>query len=126
MTEPRDQNYGITAFTSRLYTKMLGRGFDTKGLNYWCDIILKNPTRRTLVQVAVDGFIHSNEFIAKNLNDTEFLKVLYRTFLDREAEPNGLKYWLGKLLSGMTREEAASGFAASTEFAGIMAQFGFQ
>ena len=126
LMEPRDQNYGITAFTSRLYTKMLGRGFDIKGLNYWCSIILKNPTRRTLVQVAVDGFIHSNEFIAENLNDIDFLKILYRTFLDREAEPAGLKYWVGKLSSGMTREEAASGFAASTEFAGIMAQFGFQ
>ena len=126
LTEPRDQNYGITAFTSRLYTKMLGRGYDTKGLNYWCRIILENPTKATLLKVALEGFIHSDEFQAKKLNDTDFLKVMYRTFLDREAESGGMKYWLGKINSGMGRDEVAAGFAASDEFGAIMAKYGFR
>ena len=125
VSEPRDQNYGITAYVSRLYTKMQGREFDIGGLNYWCNIILKKPTKATLVQVAVDGFMHSNEFKAKGLDDTAFIKVMYRTFLDREAEPAGLQYWLNKLASGMSRENVAAGFAASDEFGAIMAQFGF-
>ncbi len=125
VSEPRDQNYGITAYVSRLYTKMQGRDFDIGGLNYWCNIILKKPTKATLVQVAVDGFMHSNEFKAKGLDDTAFIKVMYRTFLDREAEPEGLLYWLNKLASGMSRENVAAGFAASDEFGVIMAQFGF-
>ena len=125
VSEPRDQNYGITAYVSRLYTKMQGREFDIGGLNYWCNIILKKPTKATLVQVAVDGFMHSTEFKSKNLSDTEFVKVMYRTFLDREAEPAGLQYWLNKLASGMTRENVAAGFAASDEFGAIMARYGF-
>ena len=125
VSEPRDQNYGITAYVSRLYTKMQGRDYDIGGLNYWCNIILKKPTKATLVQVAVDGFMHSNEFKAKGLDDTAFIKVMYRTFLDREAEPEGLLYWLNKLASGMSRENVAAGFAASNEFGAIMAQFGF-
>lgn len=125
VSEPRDQNYGITAYVSRLYTKMQGRDFDIGGLNYWCNIILKKPTKATLVQVAVDGFMHSNEFKAKGLDDTAFIKVMYRTFLDREAEPEGLLYWLNKLASGMSRENVAAGFAASDEFGAIMARFGF-
>ena len=125
VSEPRDQNYGITAYVSRLYTKMQGRDFDIGGLNYWCNIILKKPTKATLVQVAVDGFMHSNEFKAKGLDNTAFIKVMYRTFLDREAEPAGLQYWLNKLASGMSRENVAAGFAASNEFGAIMAQFGF-
>ena len=125
LTEPRDQNYGITSYVSRLYTKMQGRVYDVGGLNYWCNIILKDPRKETLVQVAVDGFMHSNEFKAKNLSDTEFVKVMYRTFLDREAEPAGLQYWLNKLASGMTRENVAAGFAASDEFGAIMARYGF-
>ena len=125
LTEPRDQNYGITSYVSRLYTKMQGRVYDVGGLNYWCNIILKDPKKETLVQVAVDGFMHSNEFKAKNLSDTEFVKVMYRTFLDREAEPAGLQYWLNKLASGMTRENVAAGFAASDEFGAIMARYGF-
>ena len=126
VTEARDTNYGVTAFTSRLYTKMLGRGFDTNGLNYWCGIILKRPERETLLKVALDGFMYSDEFNAKNLNDTDFLKVLYRTFLDREAESGGMKYWLGKIHSGMSRDEVAAGFAASNEFGSIMAGYGFR
>ena len=59
------------------------------------------------------------------LCDTEFVKVMYRTFLDREAEPAGLQYWLNKLASGMTRENVAAGFAASDEFGAIMARYGF-
>ena len=125
LTEARDMNYGATAFASRLYTKILGRKYDVTGLNYWCAIIMRNPSRSTLLQVALSGFIHSNEFQAKKLNDTDFLKVMYRTFLDREAEPGGLQYWLGKIYSGMSRDDVAAGFAASNEFRNIMAQFGF-
>ena len=124
-TEDRDRNHGVTAYVSRLYTRMQGRSFDVEGLNYWCRIILKAPTKATLVQVAVDGFMHSNEFQAKHLNDTEFVKVMYRTFLDREAEPEGLRYWMNKISSGMSRESIAAGFAASDEFGAIMARFGF-
>lgn len=124
-TEDRDRNHGVTAYVSRLYTRMQGRSFDIEGLNYWCRIILKAPAKATLVQVAVDGFMHSNEFIAKKLNDTEFVKVMYRTFLDREAEPAGLQYWLNKIASGMSRESIAAGFAASDEFGAIMARYGF-
>ena len=126
VSEARDRNYGVTAFTSRLYTKMLGRGFDTNGLNYWCEIILKKPEKATLLKVALEGFMRSNEFIAKNLNDTEFVKVMYRTFLDREAETAGIKFWLGKISAGASREDVAAGFATSNEFSSIMAAFGFR
>ncbi len=125
LTEARDQNYGVTAFTSRLYTKMLGRNYDINGLNYWCSIILKQPTRATLLKVALEGFMHSNEFVNKKLSNTAFLKVLYRTFLGREAESGGMQFWLGKIYSGMSRDEVAAGFASSNEFRNIMSQFGF-
>lgn len=124
-SEPRDQNPGVTGFVSRLYTKLLGRSFDDNGLNYWCRIVLKEPTRATLLKVALDGFLHSKEFLNKHLGDTDYLMVLYRTFLDREAEPGGLNYWLGKMRSGMSRDKVAEGFANSQEFKNIMARYGF-
>ena len=123
--EPRDRNYGVTAFNSRLYTKMLGRGYDIQGLNFWCGRILQKPTRATLLQVALTGFMHSDEFLNKQLNNLSFLQVLYRTFLDREADPTGQQYWLQKLATGTTRDQAAAGFAQSEEFRNIMAAYGF-
>ena len=123
--EPRDQNPGVTGYVTRLYTKMQGRSYDADGLNYWCAMILDRPTKETLLNIALDGFMHSQEFLSKNLNDTEFVKVLYRTFLDREFEPGGLQYWVGMLQSGESRDDVAAGFAYSEEFNGIMSRFGF-
>lgn len=39
------------------------------------------------------GLIFSNEFIKKDLSDREYVKVLYRVFMDREADGGGLSSW---------------------------------
>ena len=122
----RDQNLGITAFVSRLYTKMLGRGFDDNGLNDWCDALLKTPTKTKALDVALTGFMHSQEFLDKNLGDADFVKVLYRTFLDREFDPAGLNDWVTALASGKSRDDVAAGFAYSQEFSEIMSIFGIK
>ena len=69
--------------------------------------------------------MHSPEFEGKGLNNEAFVKVLYRTFLGRECDAAGLKAWVTTLQSGSTRDEVAAGFAYSTEFSNIMAQYGF-
>ena len=122
--EARDKNEGITGFVSRLYTKMLGRGYDTEGLNHWCAIILDKPTKDTVLNVSLDGFMHSTEFTEKNLSDMEFVKILYRTFLGREYDAPGLENWVQHLASGVSRDQVAAGFAYSQEFAQIMASYG--
>jgi len=52
------------------------------------------------------------------LNDTtEFVKQQYRDFLNREAEPGGLQYWVGVIDSGaMTRAQVIESFFWSEEF----------
>jgi hypothetical protein len=52
------------------------------------------------------------------LNDTtEFVKQVYRDFLNREADPDGLTYWVGQLESGAkTRPELVEGYLLSPEF----------
>ncbi|MBR5960515.1 MAG: DUF4214 domain-containing protein [Clostridia bacterium] len=122
--EARDKNEGVTGFVCRLYTKMLGRAYDVGGLNNWCAQILANPSKTNVLNVALNGFMHSREFLDKNLSDVEFVKVLYRTFLGREYDAPGLADWTGKLASGMSRDQVASGFAYSQEFAHIMASYG--
>ena len=123
--EARDKNAGVTGFVSRLYTKMLGRDYDPNGLNHWCAKILEKPTKETLLTVALNGFMLSKEFTEKNLDNAEFVKVLYRTFLGREFDSAGLEHWIGKLASGVSREQIAAGFANSKEFSEIMASYGF-
>ncbi len=123
--EARDQNLGVTSYVARLYTQALGRNFDPNGLNDWCGRIIADPSRDNIIQVAANGFFHSQEFLNKNLNNEEYVKVLYRTFLGRECDPNGLADWVGQLDRGeKSRDEILPGFANSQEFSNIMAQYG--
>ena len=125
ITEERDKNTGVTKFVSRLYTQALGRNFDVDGLNDWCGQINANTSRDNILRVATDGFFHSQEFANKNLNNEDFVKVCYRTYLGREYDDPGLADWLGKLDRGeMTRDQVMEGFAYSIEFGNIMSQYG--
>ena len=125
LTDPRDQNFGVTSYVARLYTQALGREYDPAGLSDWCGRIIENPDRDNIIDVAATGFFHSEEFQNKGLSNEEYVKVLYRTFLGREAEEAGLNSWVEKLDSGEnTRDEILPGFAYSQEFTNIMAEYG--
>ena len=124
VTEERDKNLGATKFVSRLYTKALGRSFDVDGINYWCGIINSDSSRDNIIRVAMEGCYHSQEFLNKNLSDRDFVTVAYRTFLGREADPEGYNYWLGQLAGGMSRDEMIRNCAYSQEFSNIMASYG--
>lgn len=122
-SEGRDRNYGATQFVARLYTQALGRGYDINGLNDWCNRIVDKTW--SVTDVSTTGFFNSREFLNKNLNNEEYVKVLYRTFLGREYDEGGLKDWVGKLNSGeMNRDDVLKGFSYSREFSNIMKQYG--
>ena len=121
LTQPRDQNPRLTAYVNRMYTKALGRNGEEDGLNHWCRTIQTGV--RTPEGVA-EAFILSDEFKKKNLNDEEYVKVLYRTFMGREYDQAGLEHWKGELNRGCSREEILHRFATSKEFKEIQASFG--
>lgn len=66
----------------------------------------------------------SEEFTNCNLNDGEFVDVLYRTFFNREADAGGRANWLAELASGKTRGYVLSGFVNSTEFDNLCDSYG--
>lgn len=121
----RDQNRGATGFIARLYTKMLGRGFDVAGIEDWCGKYLRGEY--TIENIATDGFLHSQEFINQNLSDEEFVTRMYETFLDREPDMAGLEDWVGRLQNGeITRDKLVYGFTNSQEFGNIKASYGLK
>ncbi len=124
VTQGRDRNLNVTKFVSRLYTKALGRDYDVDGLNNWCNSICSNPSRANVLNVATQGFLNSKEFKQKQLSNEEYVKVLYRVFLDREYDEPGLQDWVNRLNHGTTRDEVAAGFAYSKEFTDLMASYG--
>ena len=108
-------------FVVRLYNSCLGRQPDAPGLQHWTEML---TTKQMTPEEVAKKFVHSAEFQAKNLNDTEYVKVLYRVFMGREADASGLEHWISELNRGCTRDNILERFAASQEFKNIQAQFG--
>lgn len=103
----------IEQFVSRMYTKALNRTAEEGGKKYWSDELEKQNTDGANVAY---GFIFSDEFKGNNLNDEQFVDVMYATFFDRAADNEGKNYWLGLLNQGSAREIVFAGFVNSKEF----------
>ena len=76
-------NQGIYDFVIRNYVCILDREGEPGGVEYWGRILLageKTPEEVTM------GFLHSPEFRAKRISSEDYVKILYRTFLGREAD----------------------------------------
>ena len=117
----RDLYPNLTEYVGRLYSKALDRHPDDAGMDWWC----ANIKKHTMTPVAAaESFILSPEFEAKKLNNEEYVKVLYRTFMGREYDQEGLNYWVGRLNTGESRRTILRSFAGCQEFAAIVAKAG--
>ena len=121
ITEANEQ---ILDFVRRLYVYVLGREAEQDGLRYWSAELFN--FRITGAEVA-QGFIFSSEFQNRGTSDEEFLKILYRTFFNREPDEAGMNYWLDQLSSHrLDRAAVANGFIFSQEWADTCASYGIR
>ncbi len=116
-----DQNPQVTAFVARLYTKALGRSYDSDGLTYWVTKLLNKSIGGGQVS---KGFFLSQEFINKNYSDKTFVTICYRVNLNREPDSAGLADWVNRLAKGASREDILDGFIGSTEYSNLCASYG--
>lgn len=121
LSQARDKNINLTRYVNRIYEKAMARKGEEGGLNYWCTQIQS----KAMSPVAVaEQFILSKEFSEKELNNTEYVNVLYRTFMGRESDQSGLDYWVERLNEGESRKSVLKAFAGCPEFQGIIKSFG--
>ena len=114
----------VMAFVERIYIFVLDREPEKEGAAFWTDELWN--FRRSGAEVA-QGFIFSDEFAARNTDDTEFVTILYQTFFGRSPEDEGLVYWTSQLASGaMDRVTVANGFIYSQEWADTCAMYGIR
>ena len=107
----------IRAFVSRFYRDAMGREADEEGLNYYTSRILNGEA--TPKDVARE-IILSEEFRGRMPGNEDLVRILYRIYLGREADEEGLANWAGQLDSGVTLETVLNGFAGSEEFAAVV------
>ena len=109
-------------FVERLYVVALGRASEPDDKAHWCKVVGNGSYSGA---DCARFFLTSPEFNGRNLNDEEYLKVLYKTFFDRDAaeDPEGFNFWLGKI-NEWGRGRVLEGFIDSTEWCDICATYG--
>ena len=110
----------IERFVTRLYEKCLGREADPTGLKTWTDQLKEG--KMTASDVAAQ-FFSSEESRGKGHSNEEFVKVLYRTMMDREFDAEGLKTWADQLKAGKSRAWVFKQFCDSVEFQTLCANY---
>ncbi len=102
----------------RLYTAYFRRIPDYGGLMYWYgELYPANGGNGRLFNHVSDSFAQSAEFVGTygNLNNLQFVELVYQNVLGRTAEPAGRDYWVGRLNAGLIRGEMMIGFSESAE-----------
>ena len=116
-----EADYKVWCFVERMYMEVLNRTADEPGVRRWVGALQDGSM--TGVQVA-DGFIMSDEFLAKNMTNEEYVRIMYRAFFGRDADAEGLATWTNALATGWTKQDVFAGFANSNEFGVLCGQAG--
>ncbi len=111
----RSPEFGQTmAPLARLYEAYFLRPADAAGLQFWAG---QRRAGRSLSDVS-SRFAESAEFVGRygELDDTEFVDLVYRNVLGRPADEGGSTFWVGELARGRSRGDVMLGFSESIEF----------
>ena len=120
LTPEQIQELAVRHFVERLYLNALERPFDVAGRDSFVDLIMhQNGTGSDVVR----DFLGSVEFANRNLNNEEFVNVLYKAFFNRVPTAAEAANWTNALASGMTRAEIIEAFIASPEWAEVCAYY---
>ena len=114
---------GVEAFVTRFYIHCLDRQPDAPGLANWVDHL--GAGRLSGADVA-RHFIFSDEFMAKNTTNAQFLQVMYAAFFNRPPDPQGYAGWLDQLERGKSRDFVLSGFVHAPEFIDLCRAYGIR
>ena len=115
---------GVGGFVSRMYTVVLGRQPEKTGYEYWKKYLITGEKNGFEVS---QGFLFSDEFLAKNKSDEEYVTTLYNLFFDRAPDQAGFEDWVGKLAGGgYDRHKILDGFVNSIEWADTCLIYGIE
>ena len=108
------------AFVSRMYSVVLGRTPDPKGLKNWTTKL--NSHQSTASDIII-GFFFSDEYKGKKKSSSDMVKDCYKAMLDR-APDSSQTTWIARFNVGMTIESVCKGFVGSNEFKSLCSSYG--
>ncbi len=121
-TDLVDRNMKLKPFVTKLYSGFMGREYDVGGLRNWMYAL---ASKSMSGQEVAACFYNSKEFQGMGLANEEFVKRLYTVCLGRDADADGLKYWLNEMEGKhFSRTTILAGFLNSQEFNDLCAKYG--
>lgn len=121
LTPEQIRDMAVRHFVERLYLNALDREYDVAGRDGWVDLLVNRNGTGSQV---VSGFVNSEEFIARDLNDFEYVTTLYKAFFDRVPSTEELDNWVNALSAGASRESVFNQFVVSPEWYEECAYYG--
>lgn len=107
---------------SKLYSQALGREGSTEEIEMWSSSLAGGGAT---IEGTFYCFIFSDEFKARNVNDTEFVRILYTTMLNREVSEQEIAIWTGCLDQHYSRKYVFKQFTEADEFKQIYNMYKF-
>jgi hypothetical protein len=107
LDSPEYLSQGDRHFIDAMYVSLLGRSFDAAGEASWLNQL--STAALTHEQVITD-FLYSTESLSR------LTEGFYETFLQRPADPGGLRGWVSHLQQGLSFLTIGQQFLASDEF----------
>ncbi len=111
----------VAQFVTRFYTLCLLRDPDSAGLEQWVTNLKSGASTGADVG---SGFIFSDEFQNRNLDNSAWLDVLYQAFFNRAADTAGKNGWLEQMNAGTSKQTVLNGFTQGAEFVTLCNKYG--
>ncbi|MGN0666469.1 MAG: DUF4214 domain-containing protein, partial [Huintestinicola sp.] len=115
-----DPDKDMKNFVEHLYTKLLGRASDPKGMANHIQRLKDGQSASDIAKI----FVTSSELRNKKLSNTEFVTRMYATMLERVPDAAGLNRWVTALDNGCSYGYVLAGFSTSAEFTNLCKSYG--
>ncbi len=107
------------AFVKRVYQRCLATDPDQATIDIWADkLAVGEISHEDVIRDIVTG----KKFKSRNLNNTQYVDVLYEAVLDRESDLSGAAYWLSQL-KVLDRNTVLNRFLSSDEFKNLVKKY---
>lgn len=111
----------VNCFVDRFYWQCFSRSGDREGQSFWVQGLLSGQIDGV---TCAASFIMCEEFDSLEYDNYGFVNAMYRLFMDRYPDDEGMAYWIGQLEAGNSRQFVFANFANSAEFEGVCNFYG--
>ncbi|MBO4928505.1 MAG: polysaccharide deacetylase family protein [Clostridiales bacterium] len=121
LTQPRDTNYEMTSFLTRLYSRFLGCRPDGEALNEYVLKTIENPSGvRTVIRDLLSA-PESEELLS---SDDDFLNAVFEVFYGQTPDAGTIDGYRIGLSNGITRARVLSEIMKDPAFDAKMSEYG--